>query len=115
MAGCDSNEPDPDLSGRWQGDFMIDEVPVSLSMSLREGADGDVSGSGTISGRFNPSEDNFSFRASDTYAHPNINASLRAEGFQPMRLTGTVSRDRSTITGRLTESGVNATVTLRKK
>ena len=111
-AGCDSSDPEPaDINGRWEDTFIFEEVPVLISINLQEGSENSVSGSGN----FSFIDQSLPFTVRGTYAHPSISLSLQNANLRlRSAIDGTVSQNRTTITGRLTDATFDEAITLRK-
>jgi len=84
--GKDSTAPDPppSVSGSWSGSSQ----GVTLNLTLQEGTDGAVSGSGNMAG----GTDNIALVVRQgTHVHPNLTLILGATGYEDMNFTATVT------------------------
>lgn len=108
--GGDSNDTTPTVEGQWTGTITTDEGSGDLSLTLNEGDDGAVTGTGNLV----VPGDALALTVTGNYSPPTVSLTMSAEGFEPMNLTGTVSS--SAITGTLNGSGfVNISLTLDRE
>jgi hypothetical protein len=109
LAACGdgpTDPPIPSLTGRWTG--TTGDIAVDLTLTETGGA---LSGSGHLAA---PSM-SLAITATGTHAHPNVSMTIRAQGYEDMDYSGTMSGD-AAIVGRLNGSGfTNEGLTLNRR
>ena len=112
-AGCGGDggsDNTPTLDGQWIGTINTNGGSGELSLTLNEGNNGQVTGTGnlTVVG------DALALTVTGNYSPPDVSLQLTNPQFQPTNLTGTVSKDQ--IKGTLNGSGlVSIAVTLDRQ
>jgi hypothetical protein len=108
--GGDGNDNTPTVEGQWSGTITTAEGSGDLGLTLNEGANGAVTGTGNLV----VPGDALALTVTGNYSPPTVSLTMSSQGFEPMNLTGTVSS--SAITGTLNGSGfVNISVTLDRQ
>ncbi len=112
-AGCGGDsgtDNTPTLDGLWVGTINTNGGAGELSLTLNEGNNGQVTGTGTLT----VVGDAVALTVTGNYSPPNVSLQMTNPQFEPANLTGTVSKDQ--IKGTLNGSGlVSIAVTLDKQ
>ena len=112
-AGCGGDggsDNTPTLDGLWVGTINTNGGSGELSLTLNEGNNGQVTGTGTLT----VVSDAVALTVTGNYSPPNVSMQMTNPQFEPTNLTGTVSKDQ--IKGTLNGSGlVSIAVTLDKQ
>ena len=94
-------EPDPVVTGTWQGNVQLGGPPVTMRMTLVEGESGAVTGNGTL----NAGTQQLPLTVeSGTHQPPGVTLNLGATGFESMEFTGEFDGE-DAIAGTLRGSG----------
>jgi hypothetical protein len=112
-AGCGGDggsDNTPTLDGQWIGTVNTNAGSGELSLTLNEGNNGQVTGTGTLT----VVGDAVALTVTGNYSPPNVSLQMTNPQFEPANLTGTVSKDQ--IKGTLNGSGlVSIAVTLDRQ
>ncbi len=112
-AGCGGDggsDNTPTLDGLWVGTINTNGGAGELSLTLNEGNNGQVTGTGTLT----VVGDAVALTVTGNYSPPSVSLQMTNPQFEPANLTGTVSNDQ--IKGSLNGSGlVSIAVTLDKQ
>jgi hypothetical protein len=113
VAGCGGDggtDNTPAIDGLWIGTVNTNSGSGELSLTLNEGNNGQVTGTGTLT----VVGDAVALTVTGNYSPPNVSLQMTNPQFEPANLTGTVSKDQ--IKGTLNGSGlVSIAVTLDKQ
>ena len=108
--GDGGSDNTPTLDGLWIGTVNTSGGSGELSLTLNEGNNGQVTGTGTLT----VVGDAVALTVTGNYSPPNVSLQMTNPQFEPANLTGTVSKDQ--IKGTLNGSGlVSIAVTLDKQ
>ena len=105
--GDGGSDNTPTLDGQWVGTVNTSSGSGELSLTLNEGNNGQVTGTGTLT----VVGDAVALTVTGNYSPPDVSLQMTNPQFEPANLTGTVSKDQ--IKGTLNGSGlVSISVTL---
>jgi|tagenome__1003787_1003787.scaffolds.fasta_scaffold20978656_2 hypothetical protein len=108
--GDGGSDNTPTLDGQWIGTVNTNGGAGELSLTLNEGNNGQVTGTGTLT----VVGDAVALTVTGNYSPPNVSLQMTNPQFEPANLTGTVSKDQ--IKGTLNGSGlVSIAVTLDRQ